>query len=65
MNSSISLQAAPQATPHQVPVSSDPEVPERARRRQFSASYKLRVLREADSCATTPGALGALLRREC
>lgn len=32
-------------------------------RRQFPAAYKLRILREADAC-TTPGAIGALLRRE-
>ncbi len=34
-----------------------------ARRRQFSASYKRSIVREADAC-TTPGAIGALLRRE-
>lgn len=41
----------------------DPEVPERARRRQFTAAYKLRILEEADGCGA-PGRLGALLRRE-
>jgi transposase-like protein len=41
----------------------DPEVPEKARRRQFSAAYKLRVLQEADRCRKD-GELGALLRRE-
>ena len=40
----------------------NPEVAERARRRQFSAAYKVRILREADACE--PGQLGALLRRE-
>ena len=40
----------------------NPEVVERARRRQFTAAYKVRILREADACA--PGQLGALLRRE-
>ena len=35
----------------------------RAKRRQFSASYKLRILDEVDSC-TTPGGIGAVLRRE-
>ena len=40
----------------------NPEVAERARRRQFTAAYKLRVLQEADACA--PGEVGALLRRE-
>jgi transposase-like protein len=38
-------------------------VPEKARRRQFSAEYKKRVLEEADACSE-PGAIGALLRRE-
>jgi transposase len=41
----------------------DPEVPERARRRQFTAAYKLRSLEEADRCSV-PGQLGTLLRRE-
>jgi transposase len=41
----------------------DPEVPEKARRRQFTAEYKLRVVREADGCSK-PGGVGALLRRE-
>jgi transposase-like protein len=40
-----------------------PEVPAKARRRRFSAEYKLRVLREADACRE-PGEIGALLRRE-
>ena len=39
------------------------EVPEKPRRRRFTADYKLTVLREADGC-TGPGAVGALLRRE-
>lgn len=41
----------------------DPEVPEKKRRRKFTAKYKLRILAEADAC-TDPGELGALLRRE-
>lgn len=41
----------------------DPQVPAKATRRQFSAEYKRRILREAEA-ATQPGALGALLRRE-
>lgn len=40
----------------------NPEVPERAKRRRFSAEYKLRILQEADRCKA--GDLGALLRRE-
>lgn len=45
------------------PTPPDPEVPERARRRRFTAAYKLRTLEEADACCR-PGQLGALLRRE-
>jgi transposase-like protein len=41
----------------------DPEVPEKAARRKFTAAYKLRILREAERC-TEPGQVGALLRRE-
>lgn len=41
----------------------DPEVPERPRRRRFSAAYKLAVLREVDA-ATEDGQIGAILRRE-
>ena len=41
----------------------DPEVVPTARRRRFSAEYKLRILEEADAC-TGPGEVGALLRRE-
>lgn len=33
------------------------------KRRRFTAEYKRRIVREADRC-TTPGAIGALLRRE-
>jgi len=39
------------------------EVLAKAERRRFTVEYKLRVLREADSCRL-PGELGALLRRE-
>jgi transposase-like protein len=41
----------------------DPEVVAGPKRRQFTAEYKLRVLREADACKG-PGEIGALLRRE-
>ena len=41
----------------------DPEVPAKAKRRQFSAEYKQRILREA-AAASAPGEIGALLRRE-
>ncbi len=35
-----------------------------AKRRTFTAEYKLRVLVEADAAASQPGAIGALQRRE-
>src|SRR5512139_594060 len=41
----------------------NPEVVVKARRRQFSAEYKRRILHEADTC-TQRGEIGALLRRE-
>ena len=44
-------------------VVADPEVPEKARRRRFTAEYKLRILEQADAC-TEPGEIGGLLRRE-
>jgi transposase len=56
---------APGARPDPVPAppsAPDPEVPAQASRRQFSAAYKQRILREADACPV--GELGALLRRE-
>jgi len=39
------------------------EVTEKAKRRQYSAAYKLKILQEADDCRK-PGEVGALLRRE-
>jgi hypothetical protein len=41
----------------------DPELVEQAKRRKFTASYKLGVLTKADAC-TAPGEIGELLRRE-
>ena len=41
----------------------NPEVPDKAVRRRFTAEYKLRILTLADAC-TDAGSLGALLRRE-
>jgi transposase-like protein len=41
----------------------DPEVPAKAKRRQFSPEYRLQILKEADACKGT-GEIGALLRRE-
>jgi hypothetical protein len=39
------------------------EVVAKATRRRFSVDYKRKIVREADGCKT-PGAVGALLRRE-
>lgn len=47
----------------EVVVVADPEVPEKARRRRFSAEYKLRILQEVDACGGS-GEIGAMLRRE-
>jgi transposase len=41
----------------------DPEVPAKVERRQFTAEYRRRILKDADACKK-PGAVGALLRRE-
>jgi transposase len=41
----------------------DPEMVEQAKRRKFTASYKLGILTKADAC-TAPGEIGELLRRE-
>ena len=45
------------------PPAHDTEVAVRARRRTFTAEYKLRILRQAEVCKKA-GELGALLRRE-
>ena len=60
----------PPATAQQVREAAPPappaEVVERPRRRQFTAEYKQRILREADQALASgaEGAVGALLRRE-
>jgi transposase len=41
----------------------DPELAERAKRRTFTAKYKLEILEQAEAC-TRPGEIGELLRRE-
>jgi transposase-like protein len=41
----------------------DPELVEQAKRRKFTAKYKLEILEKADAC-TAPGEIGELLRRE-
>ena len=51
-----------QANDLQAPVP-DPEVVPKAKRRQFTAKNKLRILEEADRC-TERGQIGELLRRE-
>jgi transposase-like protein len=55
-----SFVAGGRAAPAGVP---DPELVEQAKRRRFTAGYKLRILHEADACSR-PGEVGALLRRE-
>ena len=42
---------------------SEIEVAAKATRRRFTLEYKRKIVREADGCKT-PGAVGALLRRE-
>src|SRR6516164_1736521 len=42
----------------------DSEVVAKAKRRVFTAAYKLRIVKEAEDAAATPGGVGALLRRE-
>lgn len=49
---------------HSQAVNPGPEVVPKAKRRNFSAEYKLRILAEADAAAAQPGAIGALQRRE-
>ena len=58
----VSPAGAPAARPPGS-ASAETEVVAKARRRRFTAEYKRRIVREADRC-TTPGAIGALLRRE-
>ena len=43
---------------------SDPEVVPKAKRRQFSAQYKVHILEEADVC-TEAGQVGAVLPAHC
>jgi len=52
---------APEPPPQLRP---NPEVVADAKRRSFTAEYKLRVLAEADAATAQPGSIGALLRRE-
>lgn len=52
--------AGGRAAPEGVP---DPELVEQAKRRKFTAKYKVEILEKADAC-TRPGEVGELLRRE-
>ena len=52
--------AGGRAAPAGVP---DPELALQAKRRSFTAKYKLEILEKADAC-TAPGEIGGLLRRE-
>jgi hypothetical protein len=52
--------AGGRAAPVGVP---DPELVAQAKRRTFTAKYKLEILSKADAC-TAPGEIGELLRRE-
>lgn len=51
------------AVPGETKTPPDPEVLAKAKRRQFTADYKRRILAEADATKES-GAIGALLRRE-
>lgn len=46
------------------PAAASPELSDRPQRRNFGAKYKLQILDEIDRAASTPGAIGAILRRE-
>jgi transposase-like protein len=52
--------AGGRAAPAGVP---DPELVAQAKRRRFTAKYKLEILEKAEAC-TAPGEIGELLRRE-
>ena len=52
--------AGGRAAPAGVP---DPELVEHAKRRKFTAKYKLEILEKAEACSR-PGEVGELLRRE-
>ena len=43
----------------------DPEVVPDAKRRTFTAEYKLKIIKAADAAKGSGGGVGALLRREC
>ena len=62
--STRSTAAGKTVVPEPNPPRPNPEVVADAKRRTFTAEYKLRILAEADAAASQPGAIGALQRRE-
>jgi transposase-like protein len=64
-NPCIEIAKEKEAASQRVPAAAlpNPEVPDKASRRRFTAEYKLRIVNQADAC-TEAGSLGALLRRE-
>ena len=56
----LGFEAGGRAAPAGVP---DPELTLQAKRRKFTARYKLEILEKAEAC-TRPGEIGELLRRE-
>ena len=60
--SSVAAKTAAPLPP--APARPNPEVVVHAKRRTYTAEYKLRILAEADRAAGQSGAVGALLRRE-
>jgi len=57
------MEGARRATGISSTAAPNPEVPEKAIRRSYTAEYKCRILKEAESCKEQ-GQVGALLRRE-
>ena len=59
--SGVSARAGGDSLPASQP---DPEVVAKAKRRTYTAEYKLGILQQAEALAATPGGVGALLRRD-
>jgi transposase len=57
------MEGARRATGISSTAAPNPEVPEKASRRSYTAEYKRRILKEAEDCQKQ-GQIGALLRRE-
>jgi transposase len=57
------MEGARRATGISSTAAPNPEVPEKASRRSYTAEYKRRILKEAEGCKKQ-GQVGALLRRE-